>query len=135
MNYAASQRNSSEPTGHEYLMVISRYRMGQVLVMFDLPVGDAEERRAASGFRKQLLDSGYQMLQESVYIRNCVTYERSTRYIDKVRKIAPPGGIVTVMYITNRQWLESAHITKGYKSSTKYAVDLGQNPGQQMKLW
>lgn len=43
--------------------------------MFDLPVMTDDERRTATRFRKELLDSGYLMIQFSVYARPCVTYE------------------------------------------------------------
>ena len=41
----------------------------RVLIMFDLPVVTAHERKEYARFRKYLLKSGFMMLQESVYCR------------------------------------------------------------------
>ena len=54
--------------------------MGWLFVCFDLPVEEKEERRLATRFRKDLLNQGYFMLQNSIYIRSCVTYDRVEQY-------------------------------------------------------
>jgi CRISPR-associated protein Cas2 len=46
-------------------------RLLWLFVLFDLPVGTKDERRAASRFRNFLKDDGYMMLQFSVYARVC----------------------------------------------------------------
>ena len=43
----------------------------RVAVFFDLPTNTKAERRAATQFRKFLLDDGFDMLQYSVYARLC----------------------------------------------------------------
>ena len=50
--------------------------MGWMIVAFDLPVVEKEQRKAATRFRKFLLDDGYQMLQFSVYARSLVSHAR-----------------------------------------------------------
>ena len=37
------------------------------LIMFDLPVQSKEQRKEATKFRKLLIDSGYALIQYSVY--------------------------------------------------------------------
>ncbi|WP_274427686.1 CRISPR-associated endonuclease Cas2 [Alicycliphilus denitrificans] len=44
-----------------------------MVVMFDLPVVEKSERRAATGFRNALLDLGFEMSQFSVYMRFCTS--------------------------------------------------------------
>lgn len=78
--------------------------MGWLLVMFDLPVMTDEERRAATQFRKELLDSGYLMIQFSVYARACVSYESMDTHSRLLRKIVPEAGNVRVMFFTDQQW-------------------------------
>lgn len=39
----------------------------RVIVMFDLPVLTAQERRDYTRFRKHLLKNGFLMMQESIY--------------------------------------------------------------------
>ena len=54
----------------------STLKMGWMLVLFDLPVTTKRERGQATRFRKKLLDDGYSMLQFSVYMRSCGSWER-----------------------------------------------------------
>ena len=85
--------------------------MGQLLVMFDLPTYTLEERRQASKFRNSLLDLGFLMVQESIYLRNCVSYEKMESHIESVKKRAPDVGSIISLFITNRQWQDANNIT------------------------
>ena len=78
--------------------------MGWTLVMFDLPVLTDKERKVASHFRKDLLDSGYLMIQWSIYARPCVTYEQMDTHIARVKSVTPEAGNVRLMFITDQQW-------------------------------
>ena len=49
-----------------------------MMVLFDLPVMTKKERKAATDFRKFLLDQGFEMAQYSVYMRFCAGKERRT---------------------------------------------------------
>ena len=51
--------------------MLSGYRLMWMVVLFDLPVGTKKERKAATKFRKFLLDQGFEMSQYSVYMRFC----------------------------------------------------------------
>lgn len=88
----------------------SAYRMGWILVMFDLPVLTDEERRSASRFRKDLLDNGYLMIQFSIYARPCVSYEQMQTHIARVKSITPEAGNVRLMFITDQQWGNSVTV-------------------------
>ena len=46
---------------------LSGYHYMWIMVMFDLPVIEKEDRKAATDFRKALLDNGFMMSQYSVY--------------------------------------------------------------------
>ena len=80
--------------------------MGWLVVMFDLPVVDKEERKLASDFRKSLLEDGYLMMQFSVYARPCVSYEHYEKHIQRLQPIVPPGGNVKVLFITVGQYYD-----------------------------
>lgn len=88
----------------------SAYRMGWILVMFDLPVLTDSERRTATRFRKELLDSGYLMIQFSIYARPCVSLEAMDSHIAKVKAITPEAGNVRLMFITDQQWGSSVTV-------------------------
>ncbi|MEM8786140.1 MAG: CRISPR-associated endonuclease Cas2, partial [Pseudomonadota bacterium] len=68
---------------------LSGYRIMWLYVMFDLPVGTKSERRAATRFRKDLLDDGFEMAQFSVYIRCVPSKEAGEARIRKIQSITP----------------------------------------------
>ena len=84
--------------------VCSKYRMAWVLVLFDLPVGTPEERRAATNFRKDLLKDGYMMVQFSVYARPCGSADRVETQVRRLKPIIPPKGEVRGLIISDAQW-------------------------------
>lgn len=75
-----------------------------MLVMFDLPVLEKAERKAASDFRKALLDMGFEMSQLSVYMRLCSSQTQADTYIKRVEAVLPAGGKVNVMQLTDKQY-------------------------------
>ena len=80
------------------------FKMGWILVMFDLPVGTKREMKAASQFRKSLLQDGYSMIQFSIYMRACVDHERMKKHADRLKHFAPAGGNIQALFITDKQW-------------------------------
>ena len=77
------------------------------MVAFDLPVKTKKERRAATGFRKFLIDDGFQMMQFSVYVRPCVTASRMETHLRRVKGHIPDEGCIRAIYITRAQWERS----------------------------
>lgn len=75
-----------------------------MLVMFDLPVVEAEERKSASAFRKFLLDQGFEMAQFSVYLRHCTGPEQVDTLTRRVQGELPGGGKVDILYFTDKQY-------------------------------
>ena len=53
----------------------SKYRAMWVLVLFDLPVATKKDMKAASAFRKSLIEYGFSMFQFSIYLRHCPSKE------------------------------------------------------------
>ena len=45
----------------------------RLMIMFDLPVETAKQRKQYRQFRKSLINEGFLMIQYSVYVRVCVT--------------------------------------------------------------
>ena len=94
----------------------SSLKMGWMLVLFDLPVSTKKERDEATSFRKNLLDDGYIMLQFSVYMRSCTSWERMKKHSRRLTNVAPVGGNIRVIFITEKQWGKSiAIISNRYK--------------------
>jgi CRISPR-associated protein Cas2 len=114
-------------------MKASPFRMGWILVMFDLPVLTPDERKTAARFRHDLLDEGYLMLQWSVYARPCISYEQMDTHIARVKKMTPAAGNVRLMFLTDQQWGNSVTVVgPNYRQGTR-AVDPGMP--KQVEFW
>lgn len=72
--------------------------------MFDLPVVEKAERKAATDFRNTLLDMGFEMSQFSVYMRFCTSQSQIDTYCSQVEKGLPSGGKVNILQFTDKQY-------------------------------
>ena len=77
----------------------------RMIVFFDLPVAEKEERRAATKFRNFLIKDGFQMVQFSVY-DSVATHEK------RIESNLPPNGSIRLLIITEKQY-ESMRILLG----------------------
>ena len=84
--------------------MLSGYRLMWMMVMFDLPVVEKAERRAATEFRKALLDLGFEMSQFSVYMRFCTSPAQIDTYCRRVESALPTGGKVNILQFTDKQY-------------------------------
>jgi CRISPR-associated protein Cas2 len=75
-----------------------------IVVMFDLPVIEKAERKAATEFRNTLLDMGFEMSQFSVYMRFCSSQTQIDTYCKRVEDALPSGGKVNVLQFTDKQY-------------------------------
>ncbi len=75
-----------------------------VTIMFDLPVVERSERKAATGFRNALLDMGFEMAQFSVYMRFCTSQTQIETYCKYVEEALPDGGKVNILIFTDKQY-------------------------------
>ncbi len=75
-----------------------------MMVLFDLPVTEPEERKAATGFRNFLLDQGFEMAQFSVYLRHTSGKEAVESMIRKVEMSLPSNGMVDILQFTDKQY-------------------------------
>jgi CRISPR-associated protein Cas2 len=101
---------------------VSPYRMGWIVVLFDLPVTTDVQRREATKFRKFLLDDAYVMKQFSVYIRPCVSHEHMEKHTERLRQAAPHEGFVTALFITDKQ----------YELAINFVGDPSQDEGRRV---
>ncbi|WP_309387332.1 CRISPR-associated endonuclease Cas2 [Cerasicoccus frondis] len=84
-----------------------KFKMGWLVVAFDLPVTEKEARKAYTDFRRFLLKDGFQMIQFSVYARPMVTHSRMQTHLRRVEQEIPPNGSVRAWYVTQAQWQRS----------------------------
>lgn len=83
---------------------LNAYHIMWLFVFFDLPVVTAKERKAAMQFRKNLEKDGFSMMQYSVYIRHCGSYESMTVHIKRVKALLPEEGNVSILSVTDKQY-------------------------------
>lgn len=80
------------------------YRFMRVIVFFDLPVGNSVERRAYRQFRKHLIDNGFIMMQESVYVKLALNYSIVNSILKNLERNKPKKGLAQVLVITEKQY-------------------------------
>jgi CRISPR-associated protein Cas2 len=99
-----------------------------ILVLFDLPTETKKDRRAATRFRKNLLDDGFSMFQFSIYLRFCASRENATVHIKRTKRTLPKLGKVCIMQITDKQFgmIELFHSQKEIAP---------EQPSQQLELF
>jgi CRISPR-associated protein Cas2 len=111
-------------------MDTEKFKMGWLIVAFDLPVMSKEQRKHAADFRNFLIDDGYQMIQYSVYARACVTFARQETHLSRVKQNIPEEGSVRAVFVTRAQW-ERSFVIQGSPASETEAEDMPE----QIQLW
>ena len=94
-----------------------------IVVMFDLPVVQKAERKAATVFRNTLLDLGFEMAQFSVYMRFCVGQGQIETLCRRVEEALPEGGRVNILTFTDKQYERIVSYVGKSKQSTKKSPD------------
>ncbi len=82
----------------------SGFRCVWVFVIFDLPVGEASDKKEYVRFRTFLLEEAFMMLQYSVYARCYASEDAAKPVKKKIKSKLPPAGKVRVFSITDKQF-------------------------------
>ena len=92
------------------------YRFMRMIVFFDLPTLTNEDKRNYRKFRKLLIDNGFIMMQESVYIKlmTTPTVEKSIKNLLNNNK--PANGLIQMLTITEKQFAKMDFIVGEYSS-------------------
>lgn len=90
------------------------YRFMRMLVMFDLPTETPEDRRAYRRFRKNLIENGFSMLQESVYSKLLITPSAEATTLSAIQKEKPKSGIITSLVVTEKQFASMTYLVGEY---------------------
>ncbi len=85
---------------------LNAYRIMWLFVFFDLPVETKKARKAATRFRKDIMQDGFTMMQFSVYIRHCPSGENADVHLKRVQKAIPEKGQVSILRVTDKQYGE-----------------------------
>jgi CRISPR-associated protein Cas2 len=99
-----------------------------MMVLFDLPVVEKKERKDAADFRNFLLDSGFSMVQYSIYTKVLSGTDACQKYYTAIEKHLPLQGKVDILTITDKQY-ENIKSYFGQSKSHK------KNPSRQLLLF
>lgn len=83
---------------------LNAYHIMWLFVFFDLPTQTKKERKAASRFRKELLQDGFTMMQFSVYLRHCASKESAEVHLKRVKSNIPEKGHISILCTTDKQY-------------------------------
>ncbi len=106
----------------------SEYRIMWVLVFFDLPTETKRDRKAATDFRKKIMQDGFTMFQFSIYIRHCASMENAEVHVRRVKSYLPEYGKVGILTITDKQF-GAIKLFYGQKPMA------ANTPGQQLEMF
>ncbi|MCE8163316.1 MAG: CRISPR-associated endonuclease Cas2 [Candidatus Moeniiplasma glomeromycotorum] len=81
-----------------------RCRQMRIIVLYDLPTLTKKNRKDFHFFHKYLLGNGYYMLQFSVYVKLCHTFDYAQESAQKLEKNCPKAGNVRYILITEKQF-------------------------------
>ena len=76
----------------------------RLFVMFDLPVDTEQQRRNYRVFRKYLIESGFVMMQQSIYTKIAKNSSAANAIVAQIRKHKPPESLVQVLQVTEKQY-------------------------------
>lgn len=112
----------------KHFLRFNQYRSMWVLVFFDLPTETKKDRRAATRFRKALLNDGFTMFQFSIYMRFCASRENAEVHVKRIKKSLPKLGKIGILQITDKQF-GMMQLFYGQKPTTL------EKPTQQLELF
>jgi len=103
---------------------LSAYQHMWIMVLFDLPTGTREERKAYTQFRDFLLDESFVMAQYSVYLRHVTGRAEAGPIIERIKRNVPPEGKVDILQFTDRQYADIVSLRGRKRQDTR------ENPDQ-----
>ena len=86
------------------------YRYMRIIIMFELPVLTAKQRKEYTDFRKFLLKNGFMMMQESIYCKLMQNAVAGDTIIENIKRNKPSEGLVQVLRITEKQYSKIEYI-------------------------
>ena len=83
---------------------VDRLRQMRIIVLYDLPTLTKKNRQDFHSFHKYLLGNGYYMLQFSVYVKLCHTFDYAQESAQKLEQNYPEVGNVKYFIITEKEF-------------------------------
>lgn len=97
------------------------YEKLRLLCFFDVPMETSKEQKAYRTFRKRLIELGFTMIQESVYVRTLPNRSQLVKFEQQLKIVTPRNGLVELMYVSEKQFNDRRFLS-GEKSPQEAAV-------------
>ena len=101
------------------------YKTMKLLCMFDLPMNNKKEQRAYRKFRKQIMNTGFFMMQYSIYVKTCNNRDAVESAKKKVKAISPRDGNVRLLEVTENQYMNMELVVGTESVKEKLANKIG----------
>lgn len=87
------------------MMIVMKQANFVLMIMFDIPVNQKKEQRVYRKFNDLLQQSGFYLLQNSIYIKSLSDKQESQKYIKKIRELMTGLGHIRALTLTYKQFL------------------------------
>lgn len=90
---------------------INYYKQMRLILIYDLPTVEEEERKIYQKFNKDIKKMGFSMLQFSVYtkvLQNDTSYSQN---IIRLNRIIPKKGSIIIFKVTEKQFQDMLYLT------------------------
>lgn len=86
------------------------YRYMRMILMFDMPVDTAEERKTYRKFRNFLINEGFIMHQFSIYSKLLLNNTANNAMIERLKANNPKKGNITLLTVTEKQFSRMVYL-------------------------
>jgi len=89
---------------------VNYYKQMRLLLIYDLPMIDDEDRKIYQRFHNKLISIGFNMLQYSIYSKVVQNDQAYKQLISKINKILPQKGNIAIIKITEKQYEDMIYL-------------------------
>ena len=104
----------------------------RMILMFDMPVDTAEERKTYRKFRNFLINEGFIMHQFSIYSKLLLNNTANNAMIERLKANNPKKGNITLLTVTEKQFSRMVYLNGNCNTSVANTdsriVFLGEEP-------
>lgn len=99
------------------------FRFMRIILMYDLPMITASDRRIYNKFHRSLIREGFYMLQFSVYVKLAINRTVCEQIRLRIRKFKPEKGFISLLEVTEKQFASMEFISGTHTSDVLSTTD------------
>lgn len=101
----------------------SPFRFMRSLLMFDLPVETAADRRAYAKFVKFIKEQGFVLFQKSIYCKLSVNEAAAKSSEKAIKANLPKNGVVSMLTLTEKQFNSISYLLGDFNTDVLVSFD------------